>query len=296
VTPTEKRLADAHLRVAAAERAHAAANKAATAARDFAAEIATELAEHVKRDEIATASRAKDLANSLRSGDAPAFKKSPVSAADRVARFDAESRATSARQALEELASEEHAARVAVDAAKAELQAAARAVLSGEAESYAAKVVALEIEALSSRSQLEAELRNSAAGWGSNSAAKLIIESERAKARGAADLPTSVPPANAALDSARSIAAKVVALELEALSTRVRIEGAVRSGILGWGTRIALSQLAQRVVQENLSTAIAVKNSSEWADANKAADHWRARHAELMKHSDSAPVQGRDAS
>jgi hypothetical protein len=287
-----ERLADAHDRIARAERALAAANRAATAASDFAAEIAIELAEHVERDEIATASRAKDLAKALRSGDAPTFKKSQASAADRIARFDAESRATAARAALEELDAEQRAAKATLADAQAELAAAARGVLSAEAESYAAKVVALELEALSNRNKLEATLRSTATGWGSNSAAKSMIESERGKARRAPDLPAEAPAQDAVLDAARICAAKVVALELEALSNRVQLEAAVRSGTLEWGKQIALSQLAQRVVQENLSTAIAVKNSSEWAASNQAANVWRRRHAELLNGSGVAPVEG----
>jgi hypothetical protein len=149
-------------------------------------------------------------------------------------------------------------------------------------------VVELELEARASSSQLETELRNRASGWGGSSAAKVMIaaEREKASARGAAGhLSDEAPKASDALDAARSYAAKVVALEREALSIRVRIEGAVRSGVLGWGTRIALKQLAQRVAHGNLNTSIAVKNSPEWAGANQAADRWRARHAELFEAS-----------
>ncbi len=196
---------------------------------------------------------------------------------------------------MEELTAEAGMAKAALDDARDKLAAAARGVLSEEANSYAAKAASLELAALSSCSQLETELRDRASGWGGSSAAKLMIESERgaASARRAADgASADKSKASDALDSARSIATKIVALECEALSNRVQVEGAVRSRVLGWGSGIALNPLAKRVVHENLSTAIAVRNSPEWAGANKAADHWRARHAELMKHSDAAPVQG----
>ena len=97
--------------------------------------------------------------------------------------------------------------------------------------------------------------------------------------------------ASAALDEARSVAAKVVALELEALANRIKVEAAARSGTLGWRKQIALSQLAQRVVQENLNTSIAVKNSPDWGASNQEAEGWRARHAELLDAA-AAPVEG----
>ena len=289
----EKRLSDAHARVAMAERALIAATATAAKATDFAPAVEAEVGVHAARDQALAAERAEGLKQSLKSGGAPKFVASPTTK-ERIARIDAEARRAAAQRARDELNADAQEAKAGFDTARAELEAAARGVLSEEAESYAAKAVELELEAQSKRAQLEAELRNSASGWGSNSAAKLMIESERAKARGAADLSPEAPKGNAALDAARSIAAKVVVLELEALSDRIKLEAAVRSGTLGWGKQIALSPLAQRLAQENLSTAIAVKNSPEWAAANQAAEGWRTRHVELLRRSDAQPCESED--
>jgi hypothetical protein len=281
----ESKLADAHARVLEVERVVTAAAAAAGSARNFFAEVDLEVA-------ALAAERAETLKKSFRSGSAPPPDETGATAKERTLRLDAENRLAAARTAAEDLSAEAQEAKVAFDTARAELEAAARAVLSEETESYAAKVVALETEALSNLTQLEATLRSNASGWGSSSAAKLMIEAERGKAsarRVADDLPAEAPAQDAASKAARSYAAKVVALEFEALSIRVRIEGAVRSRVLGWGSGIALNPLAKRVVQENLSTAIPVRNSPEWAGANKAADHWRERHAELLKPYNSQP-------
>jgi hypothetical protein len=294
VSPFEKRLGAAHLRVAEAERVLAAATNAATKAQEFAATTEAEVAKHVERDQALAADRAEGLKHALKSGFPPKFVASPTTK-ERVQRVEAEDRQTAARKAAEDLSADADSAKATLDDAQAELAAAARAVLSEEAEAYAAKVVELELEAVSNRNQLEASLRSTAAGWGSNSAAKSMIESERVRAsarRAADDLPAEAPAQDPVLDAARVCAAKVVALELEALSNRVRLEASVRSGTLGWGKQIALSQLAQRVVQENLSTSIAVKNSSEWAASNQAANVWRQRHAKLLNRSNAAPVEG----
>lgn len=301
----EKRLSDAHAHVAKAERALIAATAAAARATDFATAVEAEVGVHDARDQALAAERAEGLKQSLKSGSAPKFVPSPTTK-ERIARIDAEARRAAARRARDELNAEAQEANAAFDTARAELEAAARdvpeleaaarGVLSAEAESYAAKVVELELEARAGISQLESALRSNASDWGSSSAAKVMIAAERVKARRAPDLPAEAPAQDAALDQAPSCAAKVVVVEYEALANRIQLEGAVRSGVLGWGTRVSLTPIAHGVVQGNQNTAIGVKNANEWHAANQAAERWRARHAELLlKHSDTQPCESEAA-
>jgi hypothetical protein len=291
----EKRLSDAHARVAMAERALIAATAAAARATDFATAVEAEVGVHDARDQALAAERAEGLKQSLKSGAAPKFVASPTTK-ERIARIDAEARRAAARRARDELNAEAQEAKAAFDTARAELEAAARGVLSAEAESYAAKVVELELEARAGISQLESALRSNASDWGSSSAAKVMIAAERVKARRAPDLPAEAPAQDAALVAARVCAAKVAVLELEALANRIQLEGAARSGVLRWGTRVSLTPIAQRVVQGNQNTAIGVKNANEWHAANQAAERWRARHVELLlKHSDAQPCESEAA-
>jgi hypothetical protein len=288
-----ERLADANAQVAKAVHTLDGATAAAAKAAEFAAAIDAEVAAHVERDRKLAAERAEDLKRSLRSGAAPTLNSSPAMTKVRAQLIEVQDRQAIARKAADDLSAEAEVAKVALDSARAEVESAVRGLLSDKAEVYASAVVALESEAKSKRAQLEEVLRSSASGWGGASAAKIILstvkfasqiegESEQAVAGEAADN----------LDAARSLAAKVISLECDALASRAELEGVVRSGVLGWRKQTALTSVAQRVVQENLSTSIAVKNSPEWAAANQAAEGWRTRHAELLRRSDDAVAVG----
>ena len=252
MSPAEERLGLARRALETAEVNLANASTAVQNARAFLNAMDAEVQTHIERDKALAAERAVGLKRSLRSGSAPTLNSSPATAKERATRIEAENRQAAARKAAEDLSAEAQEAKVAADTARAELEAAAR-VLSEEADAYAAKVVALEREALSNRTQLESALRCSASGWGSTSAAKVMIEAERGEAsarRGADGLSAEAPKASAALDEARSFAAKLVALELEALANRIKVEAAARSGTLGWEKQIALSQLASVCARE----------------------------------------------
>jgi hypothetical protein len=182
ITDPMERLSDAHARVDKAGRELVAATAAAANSAAFAAAMEAEVGVHDARDQALAAARAEDLKTSLKSGATPKLIASPTTK-ERIARIEAEDRQTAARRAMDELSAEEGTAKAALDDARDELAAAARGVLSAEAESYASKAVALELEALSNRIKLEAALRRTALGWGTNSAAKSMIESERVKCR-----------------------------------------------------------------------------------------------------------------
>src|SRR5689334_11343870 len=95
---TNRRLADAHARLAEAKAQLGAATTAAEKARDFAAQMALEVLGHVKRDQALASSRAEDLKKAMRTGGQPAFKSSPKMANTHIERLDAENRAAAAKQ------------------------------------------------------------------------------------------------------------------------------------------------------------------------------------------------------
>ena len=80
-----------------------------------------------------------------------------------------------------------------------------------------------------------------------------------------------------------AVVARVSELELESMANRIQLEGANRSGSLGWGRGLALSDAGKRVLAGNQMLSVGVRNSPEWASANAAADGWRARLAFLIE-------------
>ncbi len=72
------RLADAHLRVAAAERAHVEAVRAADAAREFASKVSVEVVEYAGRDTAVAAARAADVKAAIKRGKSPTFSARPA--------------------------------------------------------------------------------------------------------------------------------------------------------------------------------------------------------------------------
>jgi hypothetical protein len=209
----DKRLQAAHARVAAAKSALEAASKAAEKGRGFLADVGLEVVAHLRRHEEAAASRAAALREAMKLGDAKPFPTAVAPAKDRLQRLEAEDRQAVAKRVLNDLVGEEQVAQREVDEAVAELHGAARGVLSTEIE---------------------------------------------------------------------IIVSRVVALELESMAARIELEGAVRSGNLGWSWDLALSDQGKRLLAINTTTDIAQKNAPEWARANESAEAWRARYEALI--------------
>ena len=81
-----------------------------------------------------------------------------------------------------------------------------------------------------------------------------------------------------------SVVSRINELERESMSARIELEGAVRSGNLGWSWDLGLSDQGKRLLAGNAVTDIAQKNAPEWARANEAAESWRARYAFLIEN------------
>jgi hypothetical protein len=89
-------------------------------------------------------------------------------------------------------------------------------------------------------------------------------------------------------------AVRIAELEREAITHRIDLEGATRSGSFGFLRQSALSDLARRIIRENESLPIGVRNAAEWMASNEAAEAWRRRLAILLKNHDApAATDGR---
>jgi hypothetical protein len=80
-----------------------------------------------------------------------------------------------------------------------------------------------------------------------------------------------------------TIVAKVVALERESMAARIEIEGAIKSGHLGYGRQIELSDSGKVILTGNQMLPIGVRNMGEWKASNEAAESWRQRFAFLIE-------------
>jgi hypothetical protein len=68
----------------------------------------------------------------------------------------------------------------------------------------------------------------------------------------------------------------------KAMVHRIAVEGAMRSGVLGWGRGLELTDAAKTVLRENEGTRIGVKNAPEWVESNREADRWSASMGLLL--------------
>jgi hypothetical protein len=85
-----------------------------------------------------------------------------------------------------------------------------------------------------------------------------------------------------------TIVARINELERESTAARIELEGATRSGNLGWSWDLGLSDQGKRILASNTMSDIAQKNAPEWSRANEAAESWRRRYAFLIEN--HAPV------
>ena len=81
-----------------------------------------------------------------------------------------------------------------------------------------------------------------------------------------------------------AIVAQIEKLEAEAMKHRVELEGISRSGIAGWGFRVAISDRGKRMLTANELTRISVKQDPLWHAANAAAEQVRVRYDSLLQN------------
>jgi hypothetical protein len=175
----EKRLGDAHAKLAAARAILADAKIASEGSRKFSAQVGLELAALARKNDDLAATRAATLKKALKLGSTTLFPKTPRPASDHVARREAEERFTISKCVLRELLAAENEAQLAVDAAIAELNSIARDILGEEAAKLAAKISALDAESMRHRLAIEAIARSGCMGWareiGLNDAVRAVL-------------------------------------------------------------------------------------------------------------------------
>jgi hypothetical protein len=162
-----KRLADAQVKLVAAQGILADAKVASEGARKFSVQIEREVVERVRKNEDLAASRTAALKRAMKLGaKPPSSRQTPGIVADYVARRAAEDRLTVSKHVLKELLAEEDEAQLAVEAAIAQLHAAARTVLAEEASALVSKIEKLEAESLRTRVAVESFARSGLLGLG----------------------------------------------------------------------------------------------------------------------------------
>jgi hypothetical protein len=82
---------------------------------------------------------------------------------------------------------------------------------------------------------------------------------------------------------AEGVVERIAELEHDALQHRIELEGILRSGVLGWGSKITISDAGKRTLTSNEMTRIGVKQDAAWHAANAAAERVRHRYDDLMK-------------
>jgi hypothetical protein len=82
---------------------------------------------------------------------------------------------------------------------------------------------------------------------------------------------------------AEGVVERIAELEHDALQHRIELEGILRSGVLGWGSKITLGDAGRRALTANEASRIGVKQAPEWHSANTAAERVRQRYFDLMK-------------
>jgi hypothetical protein len=76
-------------------------------------------------------------------------------------------------------------------------------------------------------------------------------------------------------------ATRIAELEREAFQHRIQLEGAHRSGAFGYRPS-GLSDLSRRILSENNSLPLGVRNAEPWVAANASAEDWRQRLSRLL--------------
>jgi hypothetical protein len=76
-------------------------------------------------------------------------------------------------------------------------------------------------------------------------------------------------------------AARIAEIEREAFQHRIQLEGAHRSGAFGYRPS-GLSDLSRRILSENNSLPLGVRNAEPWVAANASAEDWRQRLSKLL--------------
>jgi hypothetical protein len=118
-----------------------------------------------------------------------------------------------------------------------------------------------------------------------------LVAEEAAAAKVVAEAVQAVRAAASAVVSAEAegTISKIIALEAEALQLRGEVEGVARSGVVGWGTQIALSASGRAILVGNQSSGLSIKNDPAWHGANASAEGWRSRF-EFLTETNHAPV------